>query len=447
MPEKQSWLAKRMEPIIRDWGYAPIRETSQAYPDLAETLRWEVTPPKTLDYLQTYERAIWTYAAIYRICTSASKVPFRVYKKRITKQGQREEITDSNNPNLKLLNQVLARPNPYMTRFDLWEATVAYLELAGNTYWELVAEGDKPPEEIYVLRPDRMTVKPEAKELVASYVFNVNGRKIIFQPEDILHFKYFSPTSDLYGTSANAAAEKSIILDLYALAFNARFFKSGARLMGVLETDRHLSEKTYQRLDRKWRERYGGSEKAFRTAILEEGLKYREIASKHTDMEFIQQRKMTREEVLAAYGVHPANVGLFEFSNYANAEAQKKLFWEDTMVPKLIKLQETVTTFFLPRFGPRLVGEFDLSVIQALQESEETKSKTACSLTDSGIMTRNEARKQFYNLPGTPGGDKITIRGKYITVVEGTEEAEPAELTQEDLRDIKAALRRQRKKS
>ncbi|GAI26788.1 unnamed protein product, partial [marine sediment metagenome] len=115
---------------------------------------------------------------------------------------------------------------------------VAYLELAGNTYWELVAEGDKPPEEIYVLRPDRMTVKPEAKKLVSSYVFNVNGRKIIFQPEDILHFKYFSPTSDLYGTSSIAPAEKSIILDLYALAFNATFFKSGARLMGVLETDR-----------------------------------------------------------------------------------------------------------------------------------------------------------------------------------------------------------------
>ncbi|GAH57356.1 unnamed protein product, partial [marine sediment metagenome] len=130
-----------------------------------------------------------------------------------------------------------------MTRFDLWEATLAFAELAGNAYWELVAEGDKPPEEIYVLRPDRMTIKPEEKKLVSSYIFNVNGRKIILQPEDILHFKYFSPINDLYGTSSIAPAEKSIILDLYALNFNARFFKSGARLMGVLETDRHLSEK------------------------------------------------------------------------------------------------------------------------------------------------------------------------------------------------------------
>ncbi|GAH69863.1 unnamed protein product, partial [marine sediment metagenome] len=89
---------------------------------------------------------------------------------------------------------------------------------------------------------------------------------------------------------------------------------------------------------------------------------------------------------------------------------------------------------------------FDLSVIQALQESEEIKAKTASLNVDSGIMTRNEARARFYNLSPTPGGDKITIRGKYITVVEGTEETEPVELTREDIWEIKAALGRERKK-
>ncbi|GAI55315.1 unnamed protein product, partial [marine sediment metagenome] len=182
LPEKQSWLAKRMEPMIRRWGYAPLREASQVHPDLAETLQWEVTPPKTLDYLETFEKSLWVYASVYRIASSCGKVPFKIYRKRVTKHGQREELTD------KLVNRVLERPNPYMTRFDLWEATLAFAELAGNAYWELVAEGDKPPEEIYVLRPDRMTVKPEEKKLVSSYIFNVNGRKIILQPEDILHF-------------------------------------------------------------------------------------------------------------------------------------------------------------------------------------------------------------------------------------------------------------------
>ena len=126
-----------------------------------------------------------------------------------------------------------------------------------------------------------------------------------------------------------------------------------------------------KRLNAKWIGKYGGYQKAFKTPVLEEGLKYKGITSTHQDMEFIQQRKITREEILAAYGVPPAIVGLFEYANYANSREQKKLFWEDTMLPKLIKMQEYVSVFLLPQYGPRLVGEFDLTTIQALQESDK----------------------------------------------------------------------------
>ncbi|GAG88955.1 unnamed protein product, partial [marine sediment metagenome] len=119
-----------------------------------------------------YEKAIWTYAAVYRIATSAAKVPFRIYKKRVTKNGKRIEQTD------KLVNYVLEIPNPYTTRFDLWEATLAFAELTGNSYWELVSEGDKPPGEIYVLRPDHIKINPSQKELIESYTYSINGRDI-----------------------------------------------------------------------------------------------------------------------------------------------------------------------------------------------------------------------------------------------------------------------------
>ncbi len=407
MPKKTLEVVER---ILNRFGYAPIRDSSQTLPELAENLQWETKPAKTLDYLASYEQAIWTYAAVFRIATTGAKVPFKIYKKRVTKKGKRTEVTD------KLVNQVLETPNPYTTRFNLWEATLAFAELTGNSYWELVSEGDQPPEEIYVLRPDHMEIRPSRQKLVDYYLFNINGKDIRLLPEDVLHFKYFSAVSELYGTSANTAAEKSIVLDLYSLDFNARFFKAGARIMGVLETDRHLSDKAMKRLSSKWIGKYGGVQKAFKTPVLEEGLKYHAISSSHTDMEFIEQRKMTREEILAAYGVPPAIVGLFEYANYANSREQKKLFWEDTMLPKLIKMQEYVSVFLLPRYGTRLVGEFDLTTVSALQDSEEVKAKTATTLVDSGIMTADEARDIYYHLDKVPGGAKRTIRGKYVVV-------------------------------
>jgi len=417
MAEGRPKLIDRFEPILRRFGYVPVRESSQTIPELAEASQWEQKPAKTVDYLETYEKAIWTYAAVFRIATAGAKVPFKIYKKRVTKKSRRVEVTD------KLVNYVLETPNPFTTRFNLWEATLAFAELTGNSYWELVSEGKKPPEEIYVLRPDHMEINPAKKELIESYTYEINGRKIRLLPEDVLHFKYFSSKSELYGTSANTAAEKSIVLDLYSLDFNARFFKAGARIMGVLETDRHLSDKAVKRLNRKWIGKYGGYQKAFKTPVLEEGLKYKGITSSHQDMEFIAQRKISREEILAAYGVPPAIVGLFEYANYANSREQKKLFWEDTMLPKLIKMQEYVSVFLLPRYGPHLIGEFDLTTIQALQESEEAKQKISCGLTDSGVMTANEVRDKFYQMDKVPGGDKRTIRGKYV-VVEDTEKPE-----------------------
>ena len=426
MAEGRPRLVDRFAPLLKRFGYAPLRDTSQILPELAENLQWETKPAKTTDYLQTYEQAIWTYAAVFRIATTGAKVPFKIYKKRVTKNGKRTEVTD------KLVNQVLETPNPYTTRFNLWEATLAFAELTGNSYWELVSEGDRPPEEIYVLRPDHMEIRPSREKLIDYYIFEINGKDIRLLPDDVLHFKYFSAISELYGTSANTAAEKSIILDLYSLDFNARFFKAGARIMGVLETDRHLSDKAMKRLSSKWIGKYGGHQKAFKTPVLEEGLKYHAISSSHTDMEFIEQRKMTREEILAAYGVPPAIVGLFEYANYANSREQKKLFWEDTMLPKLIKMQEYVSVFLLPRYGPRLVGEFDFATVSALQDSEEVKSKTARSLVDSGIMSRNEARMEYYQLDSVPGGDKLTVRGN-LTTIEDNESPEDDVDTGEDV--------------
>ena len=135
MAEGRPKLVDRFAPILKRFGYGPIRDSSQTLPELAENLQWEGKPAKTVDYLETYEQAIWTYAAVYRIATSAAKVPFRIYKKRVTKNGKRVEQID------KLVNYVLEIPNPYTTRFDLWESTLAFAELTGNSYWELVAEG------------------------------------------------------------------------------------------------------------------------------------------------------------------------------------------------------------------------------------------------------------------------------------------------------------------
>ena len=88
MAESRPKLIDRFAPVLKRFGYGPIRDSSQTLPELVENLQWEGKPAKTVDYLETYEQAIWTYAAVYRIATSAAKVPFRIYKTPVHQNSQ-----------------------------------------------------------------------------------------------------------------------------------------------------------------------------------------------------------------------------------------------------------------------------------------------------------------------------------------------------------------------
>jgi phage portal protein BeeE len=74
-------------------------------------------------------------------------------------------------------------------------------------------------------------------------------------------------------------------------------------------------------------------------------------------------------------------------------------------VPELKFFEEQLTRMLLPRLGyPDLGLEFDLSVIEALQEDENQRVSREAQLLDRGVLTINEVRRQR-GLPDVPWGD------------------------------------------
>lgn len=383
-----------------------LRKASRTWDAVSEAEKFAGKPTRLEDYLSAYTTHIWVYACVYAISSAVAGVPFKIYRKKMVNNfPSLEEVHEG--PAFELFEKI----NPLRTRYDFWEETVAYGELSGNIYWEIV-EKDNKPVELYALRPDRIEIIPDPKKLIGGFEYNINGKIIKFSPDEIMQLRYFSPLSELYGQGSLAPANTSVLLDLYAGIFNKNFFKHGARIEGVLETDRSLSPKAFDRLKGMWASEYGGYKKAFKTAVLEEGLKYKGISSTHKDMDFYQQKKLNREEILAAFGVQPAIVGLFEYANYANVKEQKRLFWSQTVIPKLTKIKEYINAFLLPRFeDAQYIGDWDLTQVEALKEDEETQAGIDRSLIEAGINTINERRKAR-NLPPVPWGDSWWVKGK-----------------------------------
>jgi len=358
------------------------------------------TPQNYQKYLQQYADAGWVYSCVYRIATKGAGVPLKLYRKRKDKgQVVMDEVTE--HPLLHLLETV----NPFMSGYDLKEATLTYEELAGNAYWLLdMFVGDKPTE-IYPLNPHRVKIIPSKEELVAEYKYHIGGGQwLSLEKSTVLHFKYFNPTNDYYGLSPLSAARISVDTQTYADTYNRNFFINSAEPRGALISEQELGETQRNRIIAGWQAMHRGVANAHKTALFEGKVKWEAIGISQKDMQFIKSKKMTREDILGAFGVPPALVGIFEYANYANSKEQRQIFWKDTMIPKLLKMANVINSFLVQPYDPDLICAFDLTGIEALQADEKARADADAILIKNGIKTINQAREDR-KWPPVPWGN------------------------------------------
>ena len=360
-----------------------------------------VSPPAIAqDASRVYSQHAWVYACVRAIVQSAASVPVRVW--RVDERGERR-AAGPNEP----LTRLLARVNPRHSLTDLMEATLIGLELTGNAYWALERDAAGQVVEIWPMRPDRVKIVP-GRNLVQGYTYEANGRRVAFKPDEVVHFRYFSPADDFYGLSPLTAAADSVATDLFAVAYNQGFFRRGARPEGVISSQVQLSEEELKRLRAQFEELYAGVDRAHRVMVLGSDLQWQALGVTPRDADFLQQRRLSREEVCAVFGVPPAVVGIYQYANYANAQLQRKLFWSDTVMPKLQRIAGVINERLAPEFGAAtaaggrglgLLAEFDATGVGALQEDAREQATVAATLVSQGIMTVDEVRERFYNLP------------------------------------------------
>jgi hypothetical protein len=122
-------------------------------------------------------------------------------------------------------------------------------------------------------------------------------------------------------------------------------------------------------------------------------------------MDFSTLMDKDRAEILAAFGVYEALLGIVDNINNSSMDNLKKLFWENTMLPKMEKIEADMNFGLVWPYDDSLYLAFDKDSIEALKGSQETRARIAGMLVDRGIYTQNEARTKFFNMPDVPWGD------------------------------------------
>ena len=360
------------------------------------------SPPakKAGDYLKAYRS--WVFPAIQAIAQSVAAIEIKLYKKKIVR---REVVTEEvhEHPALSLLYHV----NPFTTQYQLFEMTQTYLELTGEAYWGLVRNGNKITD-IWVLRPDWVSIIPDPKEFIKGYKYRPfgTGKAVFLERNEVVPFKTINPTNPYRGYGSVQAAAMAIDINDFTAQWQRAFFYNAAMPSIVFTTDQKIGERELQRFIKAWEIKYQGARKAHQIAAVGGGLKPHILTGNLRDMDFVNMREWMRDEILSMFRVSKANLGIVEDVNRANQEATDARFIKQVVKPKMVSLVTQLNEFLLPMYKNSENLFFDFK--DPVPPDQDMDLKYYENGLKYGWLTLNEVRDRE-NLPPLEGGDVVYL--------------------------------------
>lgn len=342
------------------------------------------------------------FACVRVLAETVASLPLPVYRR--LENGGKERARD-----FYLYPILHDLPNTEMTSFELRETLMGHLGTWGNAYAEIeLRPGYGRAKALWPLRPDRMRVRRRNRNL--QYVYRlpdkVGGRTVVLPAERILHIHGLG-YDGLVGYSPIHMARQAIGLAMATEEFGARFFKNDATPGGVLEHPGELSDSAHKRLQESWEEKHSGLEKSHRLAILEEGMKFKDIGIPPEDAQFLQTRKFQVIEIARMYRVPPHMIMDLERGTFSNIEHQSIEFVVHTIRPWLVRWEQRIKQdIFLPGERDTYFAEF---LVDGLLRGDIKSRYEAYSIgRQNGWLSANDVR-ELENQNPIDGGDVYLI--------------------------------------
>ena len=332
----------------------------------------------------------------------------RYFVQRVRSSGMDEEDA-STSP----LGALFANPNPQADMYSWVEQLVTFLYVAGNVY--VLKERNKTNKVIHLwlLRPDRVSIKPQDMG-VNAYMYTIDGREYEIPAENISHLSFPNPAGDIYGQSPLSVLAKTINLDLAMTDFAKMFFQNAGVPSGLLKIKRRINSQEEAGVIRsRWRSTFGGSNNMHRVAVLDDDAEYQPMASAPKDMDLTGLHNMTESRICSVLGVPPiligANVGL-QRATYSNYKEARLSFHSETVEPLIQRILRFLNNSMAPEFGAEFKLAVDFSAVLSPLDDNSEQAERISLLYQSGIITLNEAR-QYVGQETVDDGDTSIVGG------------------------------------
>ena len=275
----------------------------------------------------------------------------------------------------KVENLLAREPNPYQDISTFRRNLITDFILDGNIF--VYFDGAH----LYHLPADNVTIHGDPKTYIEKYTY----KDIDYSPEEIIHVKDNSFYDTFRGVSRLKPALRTMKLMARMRAFQDNFFENGAVPGLVLKSPNTLSDKIKERMLVSWQNRYRPDTGGRRPLILDGGIELDKISNVNfKELDFQTAIHENEKIILKAVGVPPI---LFDSGNNANLRPNMRLYYLETVLPIIEKLNKAFSRYF----GFEVVE--DVTNVPALQPELRDAAAYYTSLVNGGIISPNEARE------------------------------------------------------
>jgi len=331
-------------------------------------------------YKEGVSKVTWVFRCIDVISSNQARLPM-MFRKDNSPFG--EVVGDHSM--LKLFNNTAnVGENAFAFRYRL---SAQLLMSSRGAFVEIVRGRGGKPIALHLLPPQTTSPIPDVSKFVKGYEVKISAlEKRTIKPENVIWIRRPHPLDPYLSMTPMEAAGVAIELENLAKMYNRNFLINDGRPGGLLVLRSEIADEDKEEL----RSRFQGN--IGRTGSVgvissDDGADFVDTAASPRDAAYVQMRTITKEEILAAFGVPESIIGNSSGRTFSNAMEEGKVFWMETMSPHLDLIARS-----FDKIDDTYFVDFNVDNVPVLVLAKQERERYNLTEFQAGLISANEYR-------------------------------------------------------
>lgn len=339
-------------------------------------------------YAQLYLRQPWVATVVNRISHAVARLKINVWD---TSPATGNVLRPAKGEGSSAYAKLMANPCPTMDAyaFRLWLAST--YEVYGEAYLIKIRDDRGKITGFIPMHPSLTQIfRNQFGELTYRFMGQPNE---LMSEDMIVPFRSYNPETMMRGISRLEPLRSTLLNEDASRRAVAAWWKNNGRPSAVMHVDGKLNPVAKQQLREQLQMMYQGAENAGKIAVMENGSKLEQWQLSSEEMQYIDSRKLNREEVCAVYDISPIAVHILDHATFANVTEGLVSVYRDSICPRLEFLESVFDYYVGSEFNGQLEAKFDTR--QVLRGDPVQRAQMHAQLVQNGIEKPSEARPDF----------------------------------------------------